>query len=115
MNPGVFNTAIPVPAPTPVAINLVRTSLSFEPIKVKSVVPSSIISYGWPTTKLPAVKGVPTTAVPVPVATVLVFLVNIVPTSLDAAPIAIQSVVPEKNISYVPSLDNSSASFNFEP
>ena len=50
-----FVSAVPVPMPTPVAVNTVPTTLSAEPTKVKSVVPTVLIVYVEPTTNAPAV------------------------------------------------------------
>ena len=51
----VVGAAIPVPVPTPVAVNNVPTVLSAEPIKVKFVLPASSIIYSTPTLNAPAV------------------------------------------------------------
>ena len=63
--------------PTPVAVNTVPTLLLAAPIRVKFVLPATVIVYFVPITKLPAVYEIEE---PVPVA------VNIVPTSLLSAP-----------------------------
>jgi hypothetical protein len=52
------STAAPVPAPTPVAVNETPTEFVFAPINVKSVVPTVVMKYVWPTTKEPAVTKV---------------------------------------------------------
>ena len=58
-------SAVPVPLPTPVAVNIVFTLLFGEPIAVKSVVPTVVILNFLPLIKLPAVKFLLVTA-PVP-------------------------------------------------
>jgi len=55
LEPVFLLVAVPVPEPTPVATNRTPTVLAEAPIAVKSVVPTTAITYVVPTTKLPAV------------------------------------------------------------
>ena len=54
----VVSNAVPLPLPTPVAVNTVPTLLSAAPMPVNVVLPADVMMYSRPITKPPAVAAV---------------------------------------------------------
>ena len=77
--------AVPVPVPTPVAVNIVPTVLDAAPINVKLVVPTVNILYTLPITnnpavsvKLPNIVSLNTTVLPTDIPLVVVHVIEFV-------------------------------------